>query len=121
MDMNQQSMIGRVGSDPMISTSTSGTLIAKIGVATQPDQSKDTEWNNVICFGKTAELVEKFVTKGTQVYIHGDRIKSSYTDKEGEQKSAVQIITRKLVLLSKSNENSNKKYNNEPASDDVPF
>jgi single-strand DNA-binding protein len=59
----------------------------------------ETEWHNVAVWGKLAEVVEKYVAKGTQVYVEGKVKSERYTDKEGNDRVMVRVIASSLQLL----------------------
>ena len=59
----------------------------------------ETQWHNLIAWGKVAEIVEKFLTKGKEVAIEGKLINRSYNDKEGNKKYVTEIQVNELLLL----------------------
>ena len=61
----------------------------------------ETEWHNVAVWGRLADVVDKYVTKGTQVYVEGKIKSEKYTDKEGNEKYATRILASSLQLLGK--------------------
>ena len=88
---NKVQLIGNLGKDPEIITLENGSKLAKFSLATNENykdkngekQSK-TEWHNLIAWNKTAELIEKYVTKGKEIAIEGKLSNKSYEDKEGQ-------------------------------------
>lgn len=101
MDLNQQTIIGRVGGDVDTKTLDSGLVIVKASVATSsttPKGEKNTEWHNVVLFGKQGELFSSMVKKGASVYIQGDRKTSSY-EKDGLQKTYAEITVKQFIIL----------------------
>jgi single-strand DNA-binding protein len=105
MSLNKIMIIGNVGQDPQIRT-VGESKVANFSVATtEKYKGKDgnvvseTEWHSVAVWGKLAEVVEKYVRKGTSVYVEG-RVKSElYTDKNGNEKVIYRIIASGLQLL----------------------
>ena len=105
MSLNKILLIGNVGQDPLVRTA-GENKVANFNLATTEKRRDrdgnvvaETEWHNVVIWGKLAEVVERYVTKGTQLYIEG-RIKTEkYTDKEGNERMAVKVYASALQLL----------------------
>ena len=108
--VNKAIIIGHVGQDPEVrytGNATNGTKVAQIRVATtERYKDKDgkaqelTEWHSIVCWRGLADVVEKYVKKGTLVYVEGKIQSRSWEDK-GVKKYATDIIARELQLLSK--------------------
>lgn len=108
--INKAIIIGHVGQDPEVrytGNATNGTKVAQIRVATtERYKDKDgkvqelTEWHSIVCWRGLADVVEKYVKKGTLVYVEGKIQSRSWEDK-GVKKYATDIIARELQLLSK--------------------
>jgi len=105
--VNKAFLLGHVGKDPEIRSTTGGTLVAASSLATA-DRQKDqqgnwqdkTEWHNIIAFGRTAEIVRDYVKKGTQLLIEGKIQTRSWDDREsGQRKYRTEIIVAELTLL----------------------
>lgn len=110
--LNKAQIIGRLGKDPEIRVTQTGTPIASLTVATTEkwkDKSgttqETTEWHKVSLFGKLAEVAEKYMTKGTLVYIEGKIQTRKYTDKQGVDKYSTEIHGLELKLLGGKGEN----------------
>jgi len=117
MDLNEQTIIGTVGQDPVEVESTKAT-ISKFSVATNNvyKGEKTTNWNNIVTFGKTAETCKNYIKKGSKVYVQG-RVQETKYRKEGEDTDRIkrEIVASKVIIL------SSKGYT-APASDSgVPF
>lgn len=105
--VNKAFLLGHVGKDPEIRSTTGGTLVAASSLATadcQKDQQGNwqdkTEWHNIIAFGRTAEIVRDYVKKGTKLLIEGKIQTRSWDDKEsGLRKYRTEIIVTELTLL----------------------
>lgn len=106
--VNKVILIGRCGRDPEVRTMPSGQAVANVSVATS-SRSKDkatgeyqdvTEWHNITFFDKLAEIAQKFLTKGANVYIEGKIKTSKYTGKDGIERVKVDIIANEMQLLS---------------------
>jgi len=103
---NQVQLIGNLGNDPEIFQFENGNKKATISVATNEtfvnaDKEKvtNTQWHKVVFFGKTAEIVEKYLQKGKEVAISGKLTYSDYTDKEGIKRYVTEIVGSELVML----------------------
>lgn len=102
---NKVQLIGNTGNDPEIQNLESGKL-AKFSLATNEsykndkgEKVTDTQWHNVIAWGKTAEIIEKYVTKGKEVAIEGKLVHRSYDDKNGDKKYYTEVVVNELLLL----------------------
>jgi len=91
---NKVQLIGNLGNDPEIITLESGKKLAKFSIATNEsyknamgEKVTDTQWHNIIAWNKTAEIIEKYVTKGNEIAIEGKLTSRSYENKEGEKKT----------------------------------
>jgi single-strand DNA-binding protein len=107
--VNKVFLLGNVGKDPEIRSTQGGMTIATFGLATaertkgQDGQWTDkTEWHNIVCFQRTAEVVRDYVKKGTQVFVEGRITNRSWDDKEsGQKKYRTEILVNELTLLGK--------------------
>ena len=105
---NRVQLIGNVGNDPEIKTLENGKKLAHLTVATNDRYTNDkgekveqTEWHRVTAWGKTAEIIEKYVVKGKEVAIEGKLTLRSYDDKNGEKKYITEVVVNEILLLSK--------------------
>ena len=105
---NKVQLIGHVGQDPEIKTFDGGKKVANLTIATNDSYKNDkgekveqTEWHRVVAWGKTAEIIEKYVTKGNQVAIEGKLSHRSYDDKNGEKRYITEIVVSDLLMLGK--------------------
>ena len=105
---NKVQLIGNLGNAPEIKTLESGSKLARLSVATHEsyknakgEKVTDTQWHNVIAWGKTAEIVEKYFTKGLEVIIEGKLVNRNYTDKEGIKHYVTEVEANELMILSK--------------------
>jgi single-strand DNA-binding protein len=108
---NTVSLIGRLGKDPMISNLNNGNKLVRFTVATNDayknkagEWVNSTEWHSIKAWGKTAELCEKLLKKGTEVVLEGKLETDQYETKEGEKRSSTAINLREFMLLSKKEE-----------------
>ncbi|RLD28446.1 MAG: single-stranded DNA-binding protein [Bacteroidetes bacterium] len=103
---NKVQLIGNLGNDPEIINLESGKTLAKFSIATNEsyknasgEKVTDTQWHNVIAWGKTAEIIEKYVTKGKEVAIEGKLTSRSYETKEGEKRYVTEVVCNELLML----------------------
>lgn len=105
---NKVQLIGNLGNDPEIITLESGKKLAKFSLATN-DSYKDAsgqkidnvQWHNLIAWNKTADIIEKYVTKGKEVAIEGKLTSRSYDDKDGNKKYITEVVVNELLILGK--------------------
>ena len=105
---NKVQLIGNLGNDPEIINLESGKTLAKFSIATNEsyknakgEKVTDTQWHNVVAWGKTAEIIEKYVTKGKEVAIEGKLTSRSYETKEGEKRYVTEVVCSELLMLGK--------------------
>lgn len=105
---NKVQLIGNLGQQPEILTLESGRKLAKFSLATndyyynkQGDKVTDTQWHNIIAWGKTAEIIEKYVEKGQEVAIEGKLTSRSYDDTQGNKRYITEIVCNELLMLGK--------------------
>jgi single-strand DNA-binding protein len=112
--INKSFLLGNVGKDPEIRSTTGGSLVASFSLATA-DRQKDgqgnwqdkTEWHNLVAFNRTAEIVRDYVKKGTQLFIEGKIQTRSWDDREtGQKKYRTEIFVYDLTLLGGPSEQS---------------
>lgn len=103
---NAVNLIGRTGIDPVIRTFENGVKLAKFSLATNETiievngKKIQTQWHNIIAWGKKAELVEKFVKKGQLMAVDGKLINRSFLDASGNQKKLTEIQVNEILLIS---------------------
>ncbi len=105
--VNKVFLLGNVGKDPEIRSTAGGMQVASFSLATA-DRAKDaqgnwadkTEWHNIVCFQRTAEVVRDYVKKGSQILVEGKIQTRSWDDKaSGEKKYKTEILCNELTLL----------------------
>lgn len=110
--VNKVLLLGNVGKDPEIRATAGGMTVATFSLATA-ERAKDqqgnwtdkTEWHNLVCFQRNAEVVRDYVKKGTQLFIEGKIQTRSWDDKNsGEKKYRTEILVNELTLLGKPGE-----------------
>ena len=105
---NKVQLIGHVGNDPEIKTFDGGKKLAKLSIATNESYKNDkgekveeTQWHNLIAWGKTADIIEKYVVKGKEIAIEGKLTHRSYEDKNGEKRYVTEVVIDELLMLGK--------------------
>ena len=105
---NKVQLIGNVGREPEIVNLESGKKLAKFSVATNEsykngngERITDTQWHNIVAWGKTAELVEKYVNKGKEVGVEGKLTNRSWDDKDGNKRYITEVVCNDLLLMGK--------------------
>ena len=103
---NKVQLIGNVGQDPVITNLESGKRVARLTLATnehyknnQGERITNTDWHTVIGWGKLADIIEGFVTKGKEIAIEGKRTSRSYEDKEGNKRYVTEVVASEILLL----------------------
>lgn len=102
---NKVTLIGRTGKEVEIVKFENGQL-AKVSLATSEhytnakgEKVEETQWHNLICYGKTAEIMEKYVEKGKEIAIEGKIQYKTYEDKDGQKRYSTEIRVEELLLL----------------------
>ncbi len=112
MSFNKVILLGNVGKEPEVRHLESGIAVATFTLATT-ERYKDrngaladnTEWHNIVCWRNLAELSEKYITKGTQLFIEGKLRTRSWTDQAGVKRYTTEIVADNIRLLGKKGDN----------------
>lgn len=104
--VNKVILVGNLGKDPEVRHLENGRAVANFSIATsetyknkQGEKVTNTEWHNVVLWTPLAEIAEKYLNKGNQVYIEGKLTSRSYEDKEGVTKYITEVVGREMTLL----------------------
>ncbi|HEX7419757.1 MAG TPA: single-stranded DNA-binding protein [Thermoanaerobaculia bacterium] len=116
--VNKVILIGRLGKDPEIKSTPSGTTVTKFSLATDEkftDRSGEkqdrTEWHNIVAFGKLAEICGQYLRKGKLVYIDGSIHYDSWDDKEtGQKKYRTEITAANMKMLDRKGDEEGGSY-----------
>ena len=122
-DLNKFQCIGRLGKDPEIRYAASGAAIANFSVALgeswkdkqSGEKQEKTEWVNFVAFGKLAEIIEKYLNKGSQVYLEGKLQTRKWQDKEGNNRYTTEIVASEMQMLGSRSENQTGQSTGQPA------
>jgi single-strand DNA-binding protein len=105
MDLNKVILVGRVTADPQVRSTPGGQSVTTIGVATNRTwtdkagaKQEQTEFHNVVLWGRTAEIAGQYLTKGAMVLIEGRLQTRSWTDKQGQQRKTTEVMAERMQL-----------------------
>jgi len=103
---NKVQLIGNLGNSPEITTLESGKKVAKFSLATNEtyknakgEKVTDTQWHNIVAWNKTAEIIEKYLEKGSQVAIEGKLTSRSWDDKDGNKRHITEVVCNEMMML----------------------
>ena len=100
--LNKIMLIGNLGKDPELNVTSDGTPYTKFSLAVSRKTAtgeKETEWFNIVTWRQLAEICERYLHKGSKVYIEGRLTQRKYTDKEGVQRTVVEVIANDMQML----------------------
>ncbi len=103
---NHVQLIGNVGQDPTITNLESGKKVARFSLATNEhykdakgEKTQSTDWHTIVAWGKTAEIVEKYVGKGKEIGVTGKLRTRTYTTDDGNQRYVTEVEAKEILLL----------------------
>ena len=103
---NKVQLIGNLGNAPEVRNTESGKKLVRFSIATNEsyhnskgEKITETQWHNLIAWGKIADIAEKYLAKGTEVAIEGKLMNNNYTDKDGNKRYSTEIQVHELLLL----------------------
>ena len=119
MSVNKAILIGRLGRDPEVRYMPNGEAVCSFSIATsetwndrQTGQRQErTEWHNITLYRRLAEVAGQYLKKGSQVYIEGRIQSRKYTDKNGIERTAYEIIGNEMKMLGGKAEGSSESAN----------
>lgn len=126
---NRVQLIGRLGQDPEVRTLNSGKMVAQFSLATSEtyknsagERVQDTQWHQVVAWGKLAEISQNLLIKGQEVVIEGKITYRNYEDKNGIKRYVTEIIATDIMLVGKRlKEKDSEVAEQEVAYDELPF
>ncbi len=136
MSVNRVILLGRLGKDAVLSYSPTGQPILKFSIATSEKfKAQDgkyvekTEWHNCVMFGKRAEAIAKYLTKGLQIYLEGKLQTRKWEDKQKALHFSTEVILEEIELLGEKRNQEQEKFDqvlgnmSKPVvdSDEIPF
>ncbi len=106
MSVNKAILIGRLGKDPELRYTPSGKAVATFSLATSErwssqdgQKQESTTWHNIVVWGKQAEVMKEYLSKGREVYIEGRIANRSYDDKEGVKKYISEVVVQNFSFV----------------------
>ncbi len=127
--VNLAILIGNLGKDPELRYTPSGAAVASFSMATTEKwKDKDgqlaerTEWHNIVCWGRQAEVANEYLKKGSPVYIEGRIQNRSYDDRDGNRRYITEIVCRRLQLLGSrgGGGGGSSSQSSDPSDSDIP-
>lgn len=117
--VNKVMILGNLGADPEVKQITGGNTVCKMTVATSEDytdkngqRQSNTEWHNVVVWGKLAELCGQYLSKGSQIFLEGRLQTRSWEDQQGQKKYTTEVIANKVTFI---------KTKGQGAQEEIPF
>nr|BFF38214.1 single-stranded DNA-binding protein [Tenacibaculum mesophilum] len=99
-------LIGNVGQEPAITNLEKGRKVARFSLATNEnykdskgEKQTDTNWHTIVAWGKAAEIIEKYVSKGKEIAIEGKLTSRSYEDNDGVKRYVIEVVADEILLL----------------------
>lgn len=112
MSVNKIILIGRLGQDPELKFIASGTAVCNFSLATdrkwndkEGKRQQVTTWHKIVAWGKQAETIKEYLSKGSQVYIEGRVDNRSYEDKEGVKKYISEVVVEQFRFIGSKSDN----------------
>ncbi|MCF8716366.1 single-stranded DNA-binding protein [Joostella atrarenae] len=103
---NQVQLIGNVGQEPQVTVLENGKKVARISLATNEnyknskgEKQTNTDWHQLVAWGKVASLIEEYVFTGKEIAIQGKLSSRSYEDKEGVKRYVTEVIVSEILFL----------------------
>ena len=131
--LNKVSFIGTVGKNPEIRTAADGKKVASFSLAINEsykdkngEKKENTNWFNIVCFSMNlCEVIEKYVQKGSRLYLEGKLQNRKYTDKTGIERNATDVVLQSFLMLDKkengeSVEEEKKQHTSAFLDDEIP-
>ena len=137
--VNKVMLVGHLGRDPELRYTPSGTAVANFTLATNDawtdksgEKQERTEWHRIVVWGKQAEIVGEYLTKGKQVFVEGSLQTREWNDREGNKRQTTEVRAQRVIMLGRgegraevagSNRGGEVDTSPEPqvSEDDIPF
>ena len=107
--VNKVILIGNLGKDPEIRRLENGAVVANFSIATSEtyiekatgERRENTDWHNIVAWRGLAEVIEKYLRKGTKIYVEGKLKTRSWQDKEGNTRYTTEVLAEEMTILSR--------------------
>ena len=103
---NKVQLIGNLGNNPEIKILDNGKKLAKFSLATNEnyinatgEKITKTDWHSLVAWGKTADIIEKYIVKGKEIAIEGKLTSRSYETKEGEKRYITEVVVNEILMF----------------------
>jgi single-strand DNA-binding protein len=115
--LNRVMLIGHLGSDPEVKNTQSGVVVCSLSLATSSSWKdkntgvfqEKTEWHRIVLWRGLAEISQKYLKKGSKVYVEGELQTRKWTDSQGQEKYSTEVVGKELIMLgSEANQAVNK-------------
>jgi len=124
--LNKIMLIGNLGRDPEMNYTPSGVAVTKFSLAVSRnikastgEKREETEWFNIVAWRQLAETCNTYLRKGSKVYIEGRLTQRKYTDKNGVERTAIDVVANEMEMLSPKSQSSSSEGFLAGSSDDV--
>ena len=104
--VNKVILVGRLGADPEVRYTNTGTPVANFNIATSSsftdksgERTERTEWHRIVAFGKLAEICGEYLAKGKQIYIEGRLQTRDWEDRDGNKRKTTEIVANTMQML----------------------
>ena len=125
--VNKVTLIGNLGQDPEVRRLENGVAVAKFSVATTErykdrngEQQSQTEWHNVVVWRGLAEVAEKYLKKGKQIYVEGKLTHRKWQDKDGNTRYTTEVVANNFQMLGSRDGGSSGYSSNFPGVENAP-
>ena len=126
--VNKVILVGNLGKDPEVRHLDNGRAVANFSLATsetyknkQGERVTNTEWHNVVLWTPLAEIAERFLKKGNQVYIEGKLTTRSWDDQDGNKRYTTEVVGREMTLLGSPQGGGNTMGDSAPSAASAPM
>jgi len=126
--LNKVMLIGNLGRDPEIRTLESGVSVATFSIATSEtykdrdgNRQTSTEWHNIVVWRGLAEVAEKYLKKGSQIYVEGKLKTRSWQDKDGNTRYTTEVVADNFTMLGRPSDSSGYNRSQDPGPSEEPY
>ena len=120
--VNKVILLGRLGNDPEVRTTQNGTVVATLSIATNDGMGENitTEWHRVVIFGKSAEAIQRYANKGTQIFVEGRLRTNKWQDKNGNMQYTTEVVASNFQFIGGGSSQGGANYQNTPSFNQQP-
>lgn len=103
---NQVQLIGNLGKKPEMKNLSNGKQLVTFSLATSDfyldnkgERKQETQWHNCVAWGKTAQIIDKYLDKGSEIALNGKLVYRHYEDKDGNKRYITEVVANEIVML----------------------